>query len=102
MTPRKHTVRLLRVAEDDLSEIIGFIAADNRGAAEKMLVNIERLLMSLSAHPYLGKIPKEEELAQWGYRYLTMANYLIFYTVSNTTVLIHRIIHGARDYSRLL
>jgi toxin ParE1/3/4 len=37
-----------------------------------------------------------------GYRYLIVADYLVFYTFEEQTVLVHRIIHGARDYLRLL
>ena len=37
-----------------------------------------------------------------GYRFLVVQNYLIFYTVENHTIWVHRIIHGARDYLSLL
>ncbi|MBL7995484.1 type II toxin-antitoxin system RelE/ParE family toxin, partial [bacterium] len=37
-----------------------------------------------------------------GYRYLIVDNYLIFYTIEEETIFVHRIIHGARDYRRLL
>lgn len=102
MSPHKLTVKLLRIAEDDLVEIITFIAEDNAAAAEKLADKIETRLARLANHPALGKIPAEEELARLGYRYLVVDNYLVFYTVSAQTVLIHRIIHGARDYANLL
>jgi toxin ParE1/3/4 len=50
----------------------------------------------------LGKIPNEEELADMGYRFLVVQNYLIFYTIEHNTLWVHRIIHGARDYLSLL
>jgi plasmid stabilization system protein ParE len=37
-----------------------------------------------------------------GYRFLIVDDYLIFYTISRKTVLVHRIIHGARDLQCLL
>jgi len=98
----KYTVRLLRVAEDDFNEIVTYIAAENRAAAEMIATKIEKNLIRLSFYPYLGKIPKDEELSRLGYRFLVVENYLIFYTIEEQTILIHRIIHGARNYLNLL
>jgi toxin ParE1/3/4 len=99
---RKYTVRLLRIAEDDFNEIVTYIAAENRAAAEMTATKIEKNLTRLSLYPYLGKIPKDEELRRLGYRFLVVENYLIFYTIEEQAILIHRIIHGARDYLKLL
>jgi plasmid stabilization system protein ParE len=33
---------------------------------------------------------------------MVVLNYLIFYVVRETTVEIHRVLHGARDYASLL
>jgi len=98
----KYTVRLLRAAEDDLNEIITYIALDNRAATELLAIRIEKNLAYLSHHPYLGKIPNEEELARLGYRFLVVQDYLIFYTIEEQTVWVHRILHGAQDYLNLI
>jgi plasmid stabilization system protein ParE len=45
---------------------------------------------------------REQDLSRIGYRYMVIGNYLIFYTIGGDTVLVHRIIHGARDYLLLL
>jgi toxin ParE1/3/4 len=97
-----YTIRLLPVAEDDLDEIVSYIAADNLRAAEAVATRIEKSLLHLAVHPHLGRIPNEEELANAGCRYLIVENYLIFYVVEDREIVIHRIIHGARDYRRLL
>jgi toxin ParE1/3/4 len=102
MSPRNRSIRLLHIAEDDLSEIISLIAADNVDAAAAFLETIEATLSRLEQHPLLGRIPGEEDLARMGYRYLVVGNYLVFYTLGSDTVLVHRIIHGARDYLALL
>lgn len=91
------SVRLLRIAEDDLTEIVTDIAADRPSAAEALASKLEKNLALLSKHPYLGRIPKEEDIAGLGYRYLVVDRYLVFYTVYETTVLVHRILHGARE-----
>ena len=101
MSQSKYIVRLLRSAEDDLNEIITYIAADRPSAAEKLASKIEKNLELLSMHLFAGRIPKEEDLARMGYRYLVVENYLIFYIIEQKTVYVHRILHGARDYLSL-
>jgi len=99
---KRYDVRLLRVAEDDLNDLLDFIRAENPAAAQDLLTRIEKKLAILSTHPLLGHVPDDDELVRMGYRFLVVGNYLIFYTVEAPTVLIHRIIHGARDYLDLL
>jgi toxin ParE1/3/4 len=91
----------LQAAEDDLSEIINYIAADRPSAADALATKIERDLNLLSKNPQLGRIPNEEELMRLGYRYLVVQNYLIFYTMEDQIIYVHRILHGARDYLTL-
>jgi toxin ParE1/3/4 len=102
MSRRRYSIRLLRAAEDDFAEIITFVAADRPSVAEALATKIEKNIRLLADNPHLGKVPKEEELAQVGYRYLVVENYLVFYVVETGTVLVHRILHGARDYLGLL
>ena len=102
MPTGKYQVRLLSIAEEDFTEIISFIAADNPAAAEEIANNIEKNLGLLSENPKLGRIPREEEIKNLGYRYLIVQNYIIFYTVEGKTIFIHRILHGARNYKALL
>lgn len=101
MSQSEYSVRLLRIAEDDLMEIISYIAADRPSAAEKLATRIEKNLHLLSRNPHSGRIPNEEELLRVGYRYIVVENYLIFYTIEGKTILVHRILHGARDYLKL-
>ena len=102
MPTGKYQVRLLSIAEEDFTEIISFIAADNPAAAEEIANKIEKNLGLLSENPKLGRIPGEEEIKNLGYRYLIVRNYIIFYTVEGKTIFIHRILHGARNYKALL
>jgi toxin ParE1/3/4 len=102
MLTDKYQIRLLSIAEEDFTEIISYIAADNPSAANEMANKIEKNLEILSENPSLGRIPREEEIRNLGYRYLIIQNYLIFYTIEEKTIYIHRILHGARNYKTLL
>jgi len=102
MPTSKFQVRLLKIAEEDFTEIVSFIAADNPTAARAIANKIEKNLELLSENPHLGRIPRDEEIRNLRYRYLIVQNYLIFYTIEEKTILIHRILHGAQNYKSIL
>jgi toxin ParE1/3/4 len=101
VSSNKYSVRLLEVAEQDLQEIVSYVAGENVTAALALADRIEKDILRLAAHPYMGRIPDDDKLAGLGYRFLVVENYLIFYTVGDRTVLVHRIIHGARDIPQM-
>jgi plasmid stabilization system protein ParE len=98
---RKCAIRVLRLAEEDLAEIMMYVAADKPSAAEDLAKKIEKNISLLSTNPRLGRIPSDEQLVRQGYRYLVVDNYLIFYILEGQTIFVHRILHGARDYQSL-
>ncbi len=102
MPKSKYQIRFLKIAEEDLTEIASYIALENPKAANKIVNKIEEDLLLLSENPQLGRMPREEEIRKLGYRYLIVRNYIIFYTVENKTIYIHRILHGARNYKSIL
>lgn len=63
----KYTVRLLRAAEDDFTEIVIYIAAEKPDAAETLAQKIEDSLRLLATNPYLGRSPKDAALLDLGY-----------------------------------
>ena len=102
MPKDKYQIRLLRIAEEDLTEIISFIAADNPIAANTIADKIEKNIELLSENPMIGRIPRDEDIKYLGYRFIIVQNYIVFYTIEERTIFIHRILHGARNYKTLL
>lgn len=102
MPTNKFQVRLLKIAEEDFTEIISFITVDNVNAANSLASKMEKNLELLSDNPKLGRIPRDEQIRNLGYRYLIVQNYIIFYTIEERTILIHQILHSARDYKSFL
>ena len=98
----KYEIRFLGIAEEDFVEIISYIAADNPTAAETIANNIEKNINLLSENPELGRIPRDEDIKNLGYRYIIIQNYIVFYTIEERTIFIHRILHSARDYRSIL
>lgn len=102
MSRPEFTVRLLEAAEDDLFEIVTYVATDRPAAATAIAERLEKSMGLLGASPRLGRVPREPDLAELGYRYLVVDDYLVFYKIEGRYVLVYRILHGARDYESLL
>lgn len=102
MSKTKCQIRFLKIAEEDFTEIVSYVAADNPNAAIILATKIEKNLGLLSDNPKLGRIPRDEDIRNLGYRYLIVQNYIIFYTTEERTIIIHRILHSARNYKALL
>ncbi len=102
MPKDKYQIRFLKIAEEDFTEIVSYIAADNQKAANAIATKIEKNLELLSENPLLGRIPRDKEIKKLKYRYLIVQNYIIFYTIENKIIYIHRILHSARNYRSIL
>jgi toxin ParE1/3/4 len=97
----KYTIRFLSIAEQDFNEIVEYILTENPFTAITVSEKIEKNLKLLESNPHLGRIPNDEELQRMGYRYIIILDYLIFYKIEQQTILVHRIVHGARNYKPL-
>lgn len=102
MPSSKYRVRLLSIAEQDLEDLLSYVAAENTPAATELLDQIEARLEALQFHPFAGRVPHNPKLTALGYRVLVIDNYLVFYKVKSKVVLVYRILHGARDILHLL
>lgn len=91
-------------AVDDMDEIFSYIAQDHTAAAENMLNQLNGTISKLADFPNMGSVISEDEysLIQPGYRFIVVHPYLVFYRLVNQSVIIHRILHGRRDYLREL
>jgi toxin ParE1/3/4 len=94
--PDKYSVRYLPVAEDDLLSIYDWIAGDSPTRAAAFTENLDKRINALAANPRLGRVPKHEKLARYGYRVLVIESYLAFYVIHGRTIEIHRVVHGSR------
>ncbi|THF76548.1 type II toxin-antitoxin system RelE/ParE family toxin [Cohnella fermenti] len=92
------------VAMDDMDEIFSYIAKDDVYAADTLLQKLDQQISNLANFPQMGSVLSEDEyqLVQRGYRFIVVKPYLVFYRVIQGTVIIHRILHGRRDYLREL
>ena len=87
-------------AKSDLFEIARFIARDSPTRARTFARELRATARSLGDRPLA--FPLLDRFAQLGVRRRVHGNYLIFYRIDDATVVILRILHGARDYETLL
>lgn len=95
-------LRYLPAAEQDLLDILDYIARDNPAAARAFVNRVERAIGRLARFPRSGRRPRDARLRRRGYRLIVVGDYLVFYVVIRRTVQIRRVIHGARRYDFLL
>lgn len=84
-------------ADEDLIDIWTSIAADNPGAADRVLDAIERRWQQLAQHPHSGMA--REDIAP-GIRHLIAGQYLTLYRITGDNIEIIRVIHGRRKIDR--
>ena len=100
--PGKYAIKYLPVAVDDLISIFDWIAQDSPARAAGFVDALDKRVGTLTVHPFIGRIPREEKLQKFGYRVLTIESYLVFYLVRGRTVEIHRVIHGSRNLEEIV
>jgi toxin ParE1/3/4 len=100
----RYVVRMSGDAERDTEDILRYIAnTDSASAADHVLGQIEKLVLSLDELPDRGNVPKE--LAALGirdYRELHFKPYRVIYRVEAETVTVYLVADGRRDMRSLL
>ncbi len=86
-----------REAQDDLFEIITFIAAKNPSAARKLIADIQEACFKLAGMPTLGH--RRNDLAENPdvLFFCVRKHYLIVYLKGSSPLQVVRVLHGARD-----
>jgi toxin ParE1/3/4 len=85
-------------ADQNLLEIVDYVAADSVTAAISVLDEFEATFPKLGETPGLGHY--REELLPQSYRFFSVYSYLIVYRWEKRPIEIVAIIHGARDLGR--
>ena len=94
--PAKYSIEITPIAERDVEDIWGYIAADSPVNATAFILRIEEQIGTLEQFPErCPQIPENEQLGT-SYRHLLFGAYRTIFRISGTTVYILRVIHGAR------
>lgn len=103
MDGKHYKLRILPLFEDDLNEIVDYIAyhLKNPSAAERLIDDAEtaiyeRLSCAESFEPYPSTKQRE-----YPYYPIQIRNFTIFYVVIGETMEVRRILYSRRDLSKL-
>lgn len=87
-----------REAEEDINEILGFIADDYFEASMSLYARMIEIFEMLADNPMAGR--ERTELKE-GLRYFPIGSYLVFYRAWAGKVSITRVLHAARDLDEI-
>lgn len=91
--------KLLPQACEDVEAIALAIAKDNQKAAEKWLIRIERSFENLASMPLMGVARFD---VRSDMRLLAVGDYLVLHRAHENGIDIVRVVHGARQWERLV
>ncbi|WP_126974974.1 type II toxin-antitoxin system RelE/ParE family toxin [Frigidibacter oleivorans] len=89
---------ILPAARDDLIEIGDFIAQDSPARAVSFLAELQSRMAEAAARP--ASFPARDDLVA-GLRSARHGRYMIFFLCTEDEVRVVRVLHGARDLSRV-
>ncbi len=92
---KRYKVNLTQLAQKDLEQIYYYIAADSINNARNFIIELEKKMDSLNTIPERHPLISENEYFGTDYRHLIYKKYRIVYRISEKTVFILRVIHGA-------
>lgn len=87
-------------ARVDLLEIWHYIAQDSVTMANRVGEELEQAIRDLLVTPGMGHTRKDVRSGQ--YRFWSVHSYVIAYRYDEVTLTVVRVIHGRRDFRRLL
>ena len=99
---KEYNIKIFSEAENDLSEIVDYLATLSEQAALKYYDLIIEKIGTLKTMPERRPLVKDTRLRLRGYRTLPVKNYIVFYIINGKTVEIHRILYARRQYEALL
>lgn len=97
-----YNIRIYRKAQEDLEEIVKYLNQFYPETAIKYYDLVITEISTLSMNPKRCALVKDEILRRKGYRYLLVANYIIFFVIKKTTVQVRRILYNKQQYKSFL
>jgi toxin ParE1/3/4 len=92
--------RLTLTAEEDVGDIVEFIAADNEDAAVRVRHALYSAFELLASRPGIGHT--RDDLTERSMKFWSVYSYLVVYEPASNPLTIVAVLHGARDVARIL
>lgn len=88
------------LARQDLKDLLRYIEQDRPRSGRKFLARIRRKCRTLGENSGLGE--RRIDISTGEYRVAPLSSYVIVYRVVENRVEIVRVLHGARDWEKLI
>jgi len=77
---------------------------DSPRAAQRMAEKADNAIRLIRENPLIYPLYHDENIAEKGYRYAIIGNYLLFYKVyeNEKLIIIEAFIHGSQDLSKII
>jgi len=88
---------------EDYREVVLYLADVNPAAADRFCDAVEAALEVLASHPEIAPkagFPRAPEVRMWPLR--RYPNYLVFYRVTGSSIVLLRLLHGAQNLPPLI
>ena len=97
-------IRYSGAAKNDLEQIGDYIMSESNSpkAALNTVRKIQNSIDRLGTFPQIGSPLSSIADTVSDYRFLVCGNYLAFYRLQGSDVMVDRILHGKRDYMKIL
>jgi len=92
------TIVRTELAETDFEAILAYLDEHSPAAAERLATEIDETCRHLAAQPRMGR-PRDD--LSVGLRSIVVQKYLVFFRSTVDTLVVVRILHGARDQSAI-
>lgn len=93
--------RLTGPAQSDLIELSDYLAAEDPGAALRLLSELEKGLRTLAGMPGIGHL-RDDLISAPDLRFWSIQNYMVVYRIDTIPLEVIRILHGNRNAAREL
>ena len=101
-----YSLHITCAAERDIDNAADYIefVLKNPDAAERLLDAVTEDISSLAMNPEIYPVVDDSVLRSWGIRFITIKNYLAFYTIDakRSTIYIVRFLYSKRDWRTIL
>ena len=91
--PSNTVIEYHPLAQEDLEEIIHYIAQSDQVSALTILTVFDETIKKLQANPLLGDFPNNR-MEKLGWRQLNVNSYFFIYKIRENTIEIRAIVHG--------
>ena len=97
---------ITKKAEKDILSAVDYIrnVLHNKQAAARLLEKVEKSIGELAFMPQTHKIVDDLILKKQGIRFITIGNYMAFFTINETEKSVHiiRFLYGKRNWLKIL